>query len=62
VLGVSAGVVGSAADPTSPHFTDQVHRHIDGKFRDVLFYPEDVRSHTERRYRPVTDQRPIIYC
>jgi hypothetical protein len=23
-----------------------------GRFRDVLFYPEDVRAHAERSYQP----------
>jgi len=47
-------VGGESGDPTSPHFTDQVdlYIYIRGEFRDVLFYPEDVSAHTERRYHP----------
>jgi acyl-homoserine-lactone acylase len=45
-------VGGESGDPTSPHFTDQVHHYIRGEFRDVLFYPKDVSTHAERRYHP----------
>ncbi|RYE02928.1 MAG: acylase [Sphingomonadales bacterium] len=43
---------GQSGDPASPHFTDQVARYAGADFRDVYFYPEDVRRHTVRRYRP----------
>jgi acyl-homoserine-lactone acylase len=26
--------------------------YIDGKFKDVLFYKEDVMKHVERKYHP----------
>jgi acyl-homoserine-lactone acylase len=45
-------VGGESGDPTSPHFTDQVHLYIRGEFRDVLFYPKDVSTHAERGYHP----------
>ena len=45
-------VGGESGDPKSPHFTDQVPLYIRGEFRDVLFYPEDVSAHAERRYHP----------
>ena len=43
---------GESGDPSSPHFTDQALMFSQGRFRDVLFYPEDVRAHAERSYQP----------
>jgi acyl-homoserine-lactone acylase len=43
---------GESGDPASPHFTDQALMFTQGRFRDVLFYPEDVRAHAERSYSP----------
>jgi acyl-homoserine-lactone acylase len=42
---------GESGDPSSPHFTDQALMFSQGQFRDVLFYPEDVRAHAERSYQ-----------
>jgi acyl-homoserine-lactone acylase len=43
---------GESGDPASEHFTDQALMFSQGGFRDVLFYPEDVRAHAERSYHP----------
>ena len=43
---------GNSGDPASPHFTDQAAMYSKGKFKDVLFYKEDVLKHVERKYRP----------
>jgi acyl-homoserine-lactone acylase len=43
---------GESGDPSSPHFNDQALMFSEGRFRDVLFYPEDVRAHAERSYQP----------
>jgi acyl-homoserine-lactone acylase len=43
---------GASGDPASPHFSDQALMFSQGKFRDVLFTPEDVRAHAERSYHP----------
>ena len=43
---------GESGDPSSPHFTDQALMFSLGHFRDVLFYPEEVRAHAERSYQP----------
>jgi acyl-homoserine-lactone acylase len=43
---------GESGDPASPHFNDQALMFSQGEFRDVLFYPEDVRAHAERSYQP----------
>jgi acyl-homoserine-lactone acylase len=43
---------GECGDPASPHFTDQALMFTQGRFRDVLFYREDVLAHAERSYHP----------
>ncbi|HEU4902410.1 MAG TPA: penicillin acylase family protein [Flavisolibacter sp.] len=43
---------GESFDPTSPHFTDQAEGYLEGKFKDVNFYREDVLKHAERTYHP----------
>ncbi|WP_158824783.1 penicillin acylase family protein [Mucilaginibacter lacusdianchii] len=43
---------GQSFDPASRHFTDQAQMYLDGKFKDVLFYKEDVLKHVERSYHP----------
>ena len=43
---------GESGDPASPHFTDQALMFTQGRFRDVLFYPDDVSAHAERSYHP----------
>ncbi|MGZ3951042.1 MAG: penicillin acylase family protein [Flavisolibacter sp.] len=43
---------GQSFDPSSPHFTDQAEGYIDGNFKDVLFYKEDVLKHVESQYHP----------
>ena len=43
---------GESSDPVSPHFTDQAAMYINGRFKDVLFYKEDVEKHVEKRYHP----------
>ncbi|HWH21819.1 MAG TPA: penicillin acylase family protein, partial [Allosphingosinicella sp.] len=47
---VSAG--GQSGNPASPHFNDQAQRYATGDLREVYFYPEDVRAHARRSYRP----------
>jgi acyl-homoserine-lactone acylase len=47
---VSAG--GQSGDPRSPHFNDQAQRYATGNLRDVYFYPEQLKAHTERTYHP----------
>ncbi|HLZ16149.1 MAG TPA: penicillin acylase family protein [Cyclobacteriaceae bacterium] len=43
---------GASGDTISPHFKDQASMYCDGKFKDVLFYKEDVLKHAERSYHP----------
>lgn len=47
---VTAG--GQSGNPASPHFGDQAERYTRGDLRDVYFYPNQLRSHTERQYQP----------
>ena len=47
---VTAG--GVSGDPRSPHFADQAERYASGDFREVYFYPDQLKGHTERVYRP----------
>jgi acyl-homoserine lactone acylase PvdQ len=43
---------GQSFDPKSKHYTDQAQMYIDGNFKDVLFYKEDVLKNVERQYHP----------
>ena len=43
---------GQSFDPASKHFTNQAQMYIDGNFKDVLFYKDDVLKHAERKYHP----------
>ena len=43
---------GESGDPSSKHFTDQLEMYTKGKFKDVLFYKEDVLKNAERTYHP----------
>ncbi len=47
---VTAGGLNSA--PGSKHFNDQAERYAAGNLRDVYFYRDDLKGHTEREYKP----------
>ena len=47
---VTAG--GESGHPGSPHFNDEAQRYAKGGLRDVYFYPEQLKGHTEREYHP----------
>ena len=47
---VTAG--GESGDPASPHFNDEAGRYASGDLREVYFYREQLKGHTQRRYRP----------
>jgi acyl-homoserine-lactone acylase len=47
---VTAG--GLNADPGSRHFNDQAERYATGNLRDVYFYRDQLKGHTEREYKP----------
>jgi acyl-homoserine-lactone acylase len=48
--GVKAG--GENGNPASPHFKDQALRYASGDLREVYFWPDQLKGHTERVYRP----------
>ena len=43
---------GESSDPASLHFSDQASMYLGGRFKDVLFYPEDVLKNIEKKYHP----------
>ncbi|MEO6550386.1 MAG: penicillin acylase family protein [Ferruginibacter sp.] len=48
---------GESGDPLSKHFSDQLNNYAAGKFKEVLFYKEDVVKHAERKYHPGSEAR-----
>jgi acyl-homoserine-lactone acylase len=49
-IAVTAG--GESGDPSSKHFDDQAVRFTTGNLREVYFYPDQLKGHTERIYHP----------
>jgi acyl-homoserine-lactone acylase len=47
---VTAG--GESGHSDSPHFNDQAARYSSGNLREVYFYPDQLKGHTERTYHP----------
>ncbi|QUD89903.1 penicillin acylase family protein [Phenylobacterium montanum] len=47
---VTAG--GESGHPESKHFGDEAVRYAEGNLREVYFYPEQLKGHTERTYQP----------
>ena len=43
---------GESGHPNSKHFADQAQMYAEAKFKDVLFYREDIDKHAERTYHP----------
>ncbi|WP_210518082.1 penicillin acylase family protein [Hymenobacter terricola] len=43
---------GQSSLPGTPHFTDQAGLYCNGRFKEVRFYPEDVKAHAEKTYYP----------
>lgn len=52
VRAVAVSIGGESGDPNSRHFADQSQRYATGNLRPVYFYPEELKGHTERTYRP----------
>jgi acyl-homoserine lactone acylase PvdQ len=48
--GVTAG--GESGHPGSKHFGDQAGRYASGDLRDIYFYPDQLKGHSERTYHP----------
>lgn len=51
---------GESGHPDSPHFFDQGQIYARGKFRDVLFYKDDVLKHAEKTYHPGEEGNIIV--
>jgi acyl-homoserine lactone acylase PvdQ len=49
-LAVTAG--GESGHPESKHFNDEAQRYATGALREVYFYPDRLKGHTERAYHP----------
>lgn len=47
---ITAG--GESGHPGSPHFDDEAERYATGNLREVYYYPEQLKGHTERSYHP----------
>jgi acyl-homoserine-lactone acylase len=47
---VTAG--GESGHADSPHFNDEAQRYASGDLRTVYFYPDQLKGHTERVYKP----------
>ena len=47
---VTAG--GESGHPESPHFNDEAQRYATAICATVYFYPDQLKGHTERVYRP----------
>lgn len=43
---------GQSFDANNKHFTDQAQMYIDGKFKNIYFYKEDVLAHKVTSYKP----------
>ncbi len=43
---------GESGHADSKHFDDEAERYAAGNLREVLFYPDQLRGHTERTYHP----------
>ncbi|HWE84045.1 MAG TPA: penicillin acylase family protein [Terracidiphilus sp.] len=43
---------GESGHPESPHFNDEAERYASGNLREVYFYPDQLKGHTERTYHP----------
>jgi acyl-homoserine lactone acylase PvdQ len=43
---------GQYFDPASRHFMDQSAMFLEGRFKDVLFYKEEILQHAEKSYHP----------
>jgi acyl-homoserine-lactone acylase len=49
-IAVTAG--GESGHPGSPHFNDEAQRYATGNLRPVYFWPDELKGHIERTYRP----------
>jgi acyl-homoserine-lactone acylase len=43
---------GESGHPDSKHFNDEQDRYASGDFREVMYYPDQLKGHIERTYHP----------
>jgi acyl-homoserine-lactone acylase len=43
---------GESGNSSSKHFNDEAERYASGNLRDIYFYPDQLKGHTERSYHP----------
>lgn len=43
---------GQSGDPDSPHFDDQIEPYVNGEFKEVAYYKEDVLKRAKKTYHP----------
>ncbi|MCX6218536.1 penicillin acylase family protein [Spirosoma sp.] len=43
---------GASTDPSSPHYLDQVKGYINGTYKEIYFYKDEVYKHAEKIYHP----------
>ena len=43
---------GENGNPASKHFNDEAKRYATGDLREVYFYREQLKGHTQREYHP----------
>ena len=43
---------GQSGDPDSPHFDDQIEDYVNGRFKEVAYYKEDVLKRAKKTYHP----------
>jgi acyl-homoserine-lactone acylase len=49
-VAVTAG--GESGHPSDKHFDDEAQRYVGGNLREVYFYPDQLKGHTEKTYHP----------
>jgi acyl-homoserine lactone acylase PvdQ len=54
-IAVTAG--GESGHPADKHFDDEAERYAGGNLREVYFYPEQLKGHTEKTYQPGGEEK-----
>jgi acyl-homoserine-lactone acylase len=51
---------GESGDPSSPHFDDEALRYVTGNLREVYFYRDQLKGHTEKSYHPGASYEVVV--
>jgi acyl-homoserine-lactone acylase len=57
-MAITAG--GESGDRASKHFDDEAERYAQGRLREVYFWPDQLKGHTERVYHPGERGRDLL--